>query len=144
MIRPLLRLAIVVLLATVASGCYVATIETGATPGDTTIERPWAHGWLWGLVPPSVTDARQKCTSGVAIVETQHSFLNQLASGLTWGIYTPIQITVTCAKADMARLAEGDETVRVEGVTIDGFVDAMQVAADRTVARQQPVYVAWK
>ena len=41
--------------------------------------------------------AQETCTDGVSKVETQHSFLNGLVGGLTLGIYTPIDITVTCA-----------------------------------------------
>lgn len=32
------------------------------------------------------------------MVETQVSFLNQLVGALTFGIYTPMHITVTCAE----------------------------------------------
>jgi hypothetical protein len=84
--------------AIVLSGCYHATIETGATPAPMTIENHWASGWVYGLVPPSTIDARQKCPKGVAKVDTQVSFANQLVSFLTIGIYTPMDITVTCAQ----------------------------------------------
>lgn len=80
------------------SGCYHAVIETGKAPAPETIQKKWAHGFLWGLVPPAVTDTKAKCANGVSKVETQHSFLNGLASLVTYGIYTPIQIDVTCAK----------------------------------------------
>jgi hypothetical protein len=79
------------------SGCYHATIETGASPSQQVITKKFASGWLWGLIPPSTVDAEQSCTSGVARVETQHSFVNSLIAGLTGGIYTPMQIDVTCA-----------------------------------------------
>jgi hypothetical protein len=36
------------------SDCYHATIETGLTPSATTIRKPWAHGFIYGLVPPDV------------------------------------------------------------------------------------------
>jgi hypothetical protein len=78
--------------------CYHATIQTGATPDTTaTIEQNWASGWIYGLIPPSTVSAAAKCTSGVAVVETQHSFLNQVVGFLTLGIYTPMSIKVTCA-----------------------------------------------
>ncbi|MFI5209457.1 MAG: Bor family protein [Gemmatimonadales bacterium] len=78
--------------------CYHATIETGAMPDtNSTIEQNWASGWIYGLVPASTVSAAAKCTSGVARVETQLSFLNQVVSFLTLGIYTPMSIKVTCA-----------------------------------------------
>ena len=78
-------------------GCFHANVETGRPPGAERIEKDWAHGFLWGLVPPEPIAAQQTCTEGVARVETQHSFLNSLVQFLTLGIYTPIDITVTCA-----------------------------------------------
>jgi len=87
-----------------ASACYHAQIQTGLPPGPQTIERPWAHGWLYGLVPPSTIQTMQECPNGVARVETQLSFVNQLANFLTGGIYTPMSIIVTCAAGrDQAR-----------------------------------------
>lgn len=93
--RKMLSLAIVLIAST---GCYHATVETGLAPSPQTIEKPWAHGFLWGLVPPSTLETAQKCPNGAAKVETQISFLNQLAGGfLTGGIYSPMSIKVTCA-----------------------------------------------
>ena len=83
----------------VLGGCYHAIIETGRQPSGTVVENKWAHSFLYGLVPPSPVDVSSRCQSGVARVETQHSFLNGLAAAITWGIYTPMTITVQCAAA---------------------------------------------
>lgn len=80
-------------------GCYHATIETGAKPSAVTIEKHWASGWIFGLVPPKTVETASKCPSGVAKVETQLSFLNGLVSILTLSIYTPMDIRVTCAES---------------------------------------------
>jgi hypothetical protein len=80
-----------------ANACYHATIDTGLTPSAQTIEKGWANGWIYGLVPPSPVETAQKCPNGVAKVETQLSFANQLVSFLTLGIYTPMEIKVTCS-----------------------------------------------
>ena len=87
-----------VALAVCVSGCYHATIETGVAPSAQTIQRDWAPGWLYGLVPPSTTETQQKCPAGVSKVETQLSFPNMLASFITFSIYTPMTVTVTCAE----------------------------------------------
>jgi len=79
-------------------GCYHATIETGATPATTTLEKHWAAGWIYGLVPPSTVETQQKCPKGPAKVETQLSFPNMLVGYLTAGIYTPMDVVVTCAQ----------------------------------------------
>lgn len=84
------------------SGCYHAQITTGLEPSSSindTYEVKWAHGFLYGLVPPNLVKAEQECDNGVAKVETKHSFLNQVANALTFGIYTPIHITITCAES---------------------------------------------
>ena len=95
--RKLLALTILLVATT---GCYHATVDTGRAPSPQVVEKPWAHGFLWGLVPPATLETAQKCPNGVAKVETQVSFLNQVAGGfLTGGIYSPMSIRVTCAAA---------------------------------------------
>ena len=81
----------------VCTGCYHATVETGAAPSTQVIEKKFASSWIYGLVPPSTVSTSDRCPNGPAKVETQHSFVNQLVGFLTLGIYTPMQITVTCA-----------------------------------------------
>jgi hypothetical protein len=62
------------------------------------MEDRWAHGWLGGLVSPYAVQTQQKCPRGVAKVTTQLSFGNMVASIITGGIYTPMDITVVCAE----------------------------------------------
>jgi hypothetical protein len=82
--------------------CYNATVTTGRPASGQTVSVPWAHGFLFGLVPPAVVDVSTRCPNGVAQVSTQQSFLNMLANGLTLGLYTPMTITVACASAGSA------------------------------------------
>ena len=93
--RSILVLAI---LSLTSAGCYHATLDTGATPSTVKIEKHWANGWIYGLVPPSTVETQQKCAKGVSRVETQLSFPNQLVNFLTAGIYTPMDVVVTCAQ----------------------------------------------
>ena len=92
----------VLCLAVLLAGCYHATIETGRTPSNVTLEDRWADSWILGLVPPAIINTAARCPSGVARVETQLSFLNQLVGLLTFGIYTPMDVRVTCAQAGAA------------------------------------------
>lgn len=97
--RKLASAVSLAVLALALGGCYHATINTGLTPGDKVISQPWAASWIAGLIPPRTVEAREQCgTAGVARVETQHSFLNALVAGLTFSIFTPMQIDVTCAQ----------------------------------------------
>jgi hypothetical protein len=86
------------------TACYHATIDTGLAPSNVTIEKHWASGWIFGLVPPATIETAQKCQSGVAKVETQLSFVNQLVSFLTIGIYTPMDVKIQCAQRGTASL----------------------------------------
>ena len=52
-------------------------------------------------MPPDEVDAEPGCgEGGVAVVETRISFLNGLVSTLTPGIYSPMEIVVTCGSAE--------------------------------------------
>lgn len=98
--------------------CYHATVETGAAPSATVIEESFASSWVYGLVPPKTVEAASRCPNGVARVETQLSFVNQLVGALTAGIYTPMTIKVTCA----------------DGAKKVGFVVPPAAGADRQAA----------
>ena len=93
-----LAMTAVVGAALVLSGCYHAVINTGRPSNGETKTIPWAHGFIVGLVPPAEVDTKAKCPNGVASVETQMTFLNGLVAALTYQLYTPMQITYTCAK----------------------------------------------
>lgn len=91
------RLVLTLTIAGMSAGCYHAIVNTGRPPSNVVIENRWAHGYLWGLIPPMAVYTAVRCPDGVSKVETQHSILNLLAHGLTAGVYTPMHVTVTCA-----------------------------------------------
>lgn len=134
------RSRLFVILAVAFTGaCYHSTIETGLPASSTVIQKDWAHGFVFGLIPPSTVETKAQCPSGVARVETQHSFLNMLASFLTWNIYSPVSITVTCASSN--KMAEGARVFRPD-VTVPGTSTAlMQQAFEAAVNGGVPVYV---
>jgi hypothetical protein len=84
--------------ALLCSGCYHVTVVTGATPGTQTIDKQWQNSFIIGLVPPPEVSTRPTCAQGVAQVETERSFLNGLVGAITWNIYTPMHVTVTCSR----------------------------------------------
>lgn len=124
--------------AVLLSGCYHAVIDTGREPNGTTITRPWAASFIGGLVPPPVVETAQKCPAGVAKVETQQSFLNLLAQGLTGGLYSPMTITVSCAKA--TAMGPGSTLMKV-GTQAPAAV--LQQATERATKDGLTVYVAF-
>ncbi|HEX2202129.1 MAG TPA: Bor family protein [Longimicrobium sp.] len=95
--KNLVKLAAAAAVVLSTSACYHATVDTGRPSNGVTVSKNWAHSFIEGLVPPSTLETAQQCPNGVAKVETQISFLNGLARLLTFGIYTPMEITVQCA-----------------------------------------------
>jgi hypothetical protein len=116
-----------------SGACYHATVETGMASNGQVIDKAWANGFIYGLVPPDVVETAAKCPSGIAKVETEHSFLNSLVGGLTFGIYTPMHIKVTCGTGRRAELP----TVKSEG----DLGAAMSKAAELSLTNETPVLV---
>ncbi|MGZ8493079.1 MAG: Bor/Iss family lipoprotein [Gemmatirosa sp.] len=84
--------------AVLSAGCYRVTVVSGAPAAATpAIDVPWAHGFVFGLVPPAPVNVASQCQQGVATVVTEQSLVNGLAQWITGSIYTPQHITVTCA-----------------------------------------------
>ena len=139
-----LRIGAVALL-TLLPACWHATIETGLPASGDVIEQSFASSWIIGLVPPKLVSATSKCHNGVAKVETQLSFVNQLVAFLTLDIYTPMTIKVTCASGGRASIPSGAD-VQVGGngnPTEEQVIEAFQRAADQAVETGKPVYVTF-
>ena len=133
MYRPRSWLLLLLLLPLLPlAGCYHATVETGRPPSGVVVERPWAHSFIAGLVPPATVEAAGRCPDGIARVDTELSFLNLFVGVMTSGIYTPMSIRVQCAAAPRA------------GAVLDGSADplaAVQRAAERSRERGETVFV---
>jgi Bor protein len=139
----ILRLSVAALLLAPAA-CYHATIDTGLTPSTVVVDKSWASGWIYGLVPPSTVETASKCPRGAAKVETQHSFLNMVVAGLTGGIYTPMSIKVTCAQAGRASLPPSAPTIDVGATpTAAQLQDGLRRAAQVSLLTGEAVYVEY-
>lgn len=81
------------------SGCLKTKITTDKAPSNETVELPWAHGFVLGLVPPvnAPLQVKDQCENGVSEVYFRQSFIQLIAQGVTQSIYTPQKFTVTCA-----------------------------------------------
>jgi Bor protein len=122
-------------------GCYHATVETGATPSTVVIDKSFASSWIYGLVPPSTVSTGEKCPDGVAKVETQHTFLNQLVGFLTLGIYTPMQIRVTCAARGSASADPTAFRVVANGTSPTARQEAFARAVGQAAVTRKSVYL---
>jgi len=140
MLKSLAPVAAVFVLA----GCYHATIETGLTPSTVTVEKRWAASWIGGLVPPSTVGTQAKCTGGIAKVETQLGFANMLVGFITLGIFTPMDIRVTCAQGGRSSLEPGSPEIRVgEHATPEAVDQALARAVEQSLRTGAPVYVVY-
>jgi len=126
-----------------SAGCYHAVVETGRPAGTTVVQQPWVRTFVFGLVSAPEIDVSAQCRTGVARVETQQTFMNGLAGALTFGIFTPLSATVTCAADGRGAVLPGSPP------TVAGAPDATpaeQSAALRDAAKEsarlgQPVFV---
>jgi hypothetical protein len=123
-------------------GCFAANVETGLPPSNKVIKQSFAACWIYGLVPPSTVDAAAECPNGVARVETQLSFVNRLVAILTLGIYTPMQIEVTCAeRSNVGFLGWQIDIVVPEGASTEEIQNAFAEAARQAAESRRAVFV---
>ncbi len=93
------------------------------------------------MSPPTV-EAASACPNGVAQVHTYRSFLNMLVSGLTFGIFTPMAINVTCAQAGGDDEASGASEVRIDAsASMEEKVQRFQEAVDLSAETGKGVIV---
>jgi len=121
-------------------GCYHQVVQTGRTPGPTVVKKPWTATWLWGLVPASPIDVTRDCPGGIATVETKMTFMNGLVTGLTLGIFTPRDVTVTCAPGS-ARGTGMKEFIVARFASQDEKAEVLAEAIAESARTQQPVLV---
>lgn len=88
---------LVIVPALLTTACYHAIVETGRSPSATVINRHFQPSFIYGLVPPPPLNVAGQCPNGLARVETQHTFVEGLVGAITFGIFTPMTITATCA-----------------------------------------------
>jgi hypothetical protein len=125
------------------TGCYHAIVETGATPSTEVIDNSFASSWIYGLVPPSIVSTAERCSNGVAKVETQHTFVNQLVGFLTLGIYTPMQIRVTCAARASAFADPASPRVYAKSQSSEAKEAALTRAVVLAAASEKLVYLLY-
>ncbi len=124
--------------------CWHATVETGLVPSTQVLEQKFASSWIYGLVPPKTVETASRCPEGVARVETQLSFLNQVVHILTLGIYTPMHIKVTCALPAGTSAPEGATLTVPANADDDSVRAAFSAAADLAAKQQARVLVRFE
>lgn len=127
--------------ALLLTGCYQARVTTGEDPGRT-IEKKFASGFINGLATPGANIDAAECENGVAVVETQLSVPNMLVGAVTFGIYTPMDVRITCAaSSSMSHLMKAPELSVPEGATTAEVRHTLNKAAQKSAEAQTPVQV---
>ncbi|MBI5534917.1 MAG: hypothetical protein HY898_19475 [Deltaproteobacteria bacterium] len=77
-------------------GCYKATfVNPSVAPGPRVEE--WTDFYLLGMVGQEEFDVRRFCPGEVAMIRTGGNVATDVITGLTFGIYAPRKLYVTCA-----------------------------------------------
>jgi len=126
------------------SGCYHAQITTGLDASNEVYQQAWATSFIGGLVPPDIVNAEEQCSNGVAKVETRHSFLNMIAQMITFSLYSPMEITVTCASANADLNSESNTLELAKNSDETVVKSTFEQAAKAAASSQKPVYVTFK
>jgi len=126
------------------TGCYHAEITTGLPASNDVYQQSWATSFIGGLVPPSVTYAEQHCSNGVARVETRLSFLNMVATMVTFNLYSPMEITVTCASASADNYTGEDTIELAKNSSQEDVISAFSKAVELSANNGKAVYVNFK
>jgi hypothetical protein len=121
------------------TGCFHQVVSTGMAPGTTVVARPWTSTWIFGLVEAKPINVRQECPGGLAFVASKMTFLNGLVAGLTLGIWTPQDVTITCA----AGRASLDASV-IQLPLGASVAESVALAARASAARGVPVALVWE
>lgn len=107
-----LRAALAVSAFALTTGCYHQVVNTGLPASPTVVQKSFHPTWIFGLVKAQPIDVRQQCPNGIALAGTRMTFLNGLVGGLTLGLFTPHEVTITCASGSGADAAAAFATTR--------------------------------
>ena len=122
------------------SACFHQVVQTGRPAGSTVVDKPWVNTWFWGLVEAEPIDARPMCPTGVAVVTTEMSFVNGLASLFTLGIYSPQHVMITCASGGRAALPSGAPEIRIPvDATLEQRRELVNQAVEQASETHAPV-----
>jgi hypothetical protein len=137
-----LRSSLAALSALLLSACFHQVVQTGRTPGSTVINKPWTSTFIFGLVPATEINTAAECPGGVATVETLRSFPNGLVGAITFGIYTPVTVKITCASGTASLPGAMRINVR-EGATTAERVAATNEAIELSLRTGNAVVVTY-
>lgn len=82
-------------------GCYATKMYFASEVPSSAVRSARSHTFLFGLVPGDPVNLENLCgTPGISELETRLPPEGVLATCLTLGLWTPMQITATCTARD--------------------------------------------
>ena len=119
--------------AAALTGCYKVQVVASPNAVGGEAKASWQNFFVFGLVGEARVDVRDFCGGAqAATVETSASFVNGVVTAITFGLYTPRTVTVTCAagraagnSVTIASDAEGHPiavTAQVYGRSVRGTI----------------------
>lgn len=80
------------------TGCFKVQVAATSSTARGVEHSAWKNFFIFGLVGEARVDVRDFCGGGQAsTVETGMTFLNGLGSAVTFGLWAPRTVVVTCA-----------------------------------------------
>lgn len=143
-ITTMKKLLFLIALPLLFTGCYHAQVTTGLPASNDVYQKAWATSFIGGLVPPSIVNAEQHCNNGVARVETRLSFLNMLATLITFNLYSPMEITVTCASSSADNYTGDDMIELAKNSAQEDVINTFNKAVELSASKEKAVYVSFK
>lgn len=105
------------------AGCYKNTVSTGLPAGGE-VHAYQAPFLLWGLAGDETIDTNKLCPQGVAKIE---EYMGPKQAGLyciTCGIYSPIQVDITCSSGQAWSVRTSDDSGLALVSELDGSSQA--------------------
>ncbi len=80
------------------AGCYHVRYVTDVAPAPGPSAEQWHHDFVWGLVEASdPVPLETLCPADYATIESEMTFVNGLVQAITFSLYDPQTVTVTCS-----------------------------------------------
>jgi hypothetical protein len=79
------------------SGCYNLKYYSTTHPGPGDTHSIWVHSFILGLATIGEINLDAECPTGVYRLKSNQNFVDILLAGFTFGIYTPMNVVITCA-----------------------------------------------
>lgn len=118
--RSWVRAATAALVCLGLSGCYKATFIRDAKAVRGEEHDQWTTFFLYGLIGTEEVDVKEFCPDGnAAVIRTGGNFGTGFVGAITFGIYTPRKVYVTCAKGGEAKGNEASQQARHLELEVD-------------------------